>query len=88
MKKKVRALKPMSPHQARTLKDICTLKRDNISGRKSWILLDGTNVVICQQEPGEEAKGTVHLTRSDFVKLTAWYFRPQTRRSRPNGRAE
>lgn len=71
----------LSPAQARTHDDQCKLNRDNINGRRGWILLDGASVSIAEQTVGESAKAIVSLSRSDFEKLVRWYFKPQKLRA-------
>ena len=49
------------------------LRRDNVTTRKSWILLDTGEIVIANQQSGEEATGKVRLTRREFNIMVDWY---------------
>lgn len=81
--KKTIPLKPMSPSEVRTFEQICSLKRDNISVRTGWILLNGANeVVLVKQKNGERATGEVSFTRKEFTRLAQWYLTPQKREKR------
>jgi hypothetical protein len=79
LKKKSKALKPMSPHEARAFKDICTLQSDNYSTAEGWLMIDGSEVVLCKQRAGEPAVASVKLTRGAFKRMIDWYLRPQER---------
>jgi hypothetical protein len=72
-------LKPMTPHEARTIDEICSLRRDNISTPHGWILIDGDRVSLAQQQAGHEAEGTITLPRAEFKRMIDWYLRPQER---------
>lgn len=74
-----RKLKPMTPHEARGFEEICSLQSDNYGGSEGWIMIDGNQVVLCQQRPGENSTGTVHLSRGAFMRMVNWYLRPQER---------
>jgi hypothetical protein len=76
---KRKELKPLSPQAARTNQQICSLRRDNLSARGGWIMIDENTVSIAQQTPGESAVAIAKLSRRDFERLVAWYYRPQKR---------
>lgn len=76
---KQKELKPLSPQAARTEKQICSLRRDNLSARGGWLMIGENSVTIAQQKPGETAAGMATLSRRDFERLVAWYYRPQKR---------
>ena len=67
------AKKKLSPREAKTFKQICSLKRDNIDSKTSWILIDVGVVYIHNQENGEISTGKVVLTRQEFNKFVDWY---------------
>lgn len=77
-------LKPMSPHQARTLNEICSLKSDNYGGAEGWIMIDGPDVILKQQRSGEQPDGGVKFSRGAFKRMIDWYLREQ-QRSADNG---
>ena len=81
MKKK---LKPMSPHEARNLKDICSLNSDNYNTAEGWILIDGNQVTLAKQCAGESSQGSITFSRAAFKRMLDWYLRPQGR-STDNG---
>jgi hypothetical protein len=72
-KKKSKPTKQLAPIDAKSEADICSLKTDNTSTGKSWLLLDGPNLTICNQRSGEGSTGSVSLTRSEFAKFWRWY---------------
>lgn len=70
----------MTPRKAVYPRDIYGLRSDNHSTKQGWIALDGGEVTICAQRPGELPRGstgTVSLSRRDFNALVDWYNRPQ-----------
>jgi len=78
--KKNRIPRLLTPHAARTQRQLSALQRDNISTPNGWILLDGSGrgtVTIAQQKPGKEAEGFVRLPRHEFARLARWYLKPQ-----------
>ena len=79
--KKRRFLGPLSAHECKTEKDICSLRRDNWSTEHGWMMVNVENdtVTICQQRSGEEKAGWVTLPRNEFARLCRGYFRPQAR---------
>ena len=86
-KKQPKKLRPMTPHEARDFKDICSLQSDNYATAEGWIMIDGSEVVLCKQRAGESAFASVKLTRGAFKRMIDWYLRPQER-SADNGPAE
>ena len=67
----------MSPYEAKTLKQVCALKRDNFSLKSAWILTDGCNVTITEQKNGESATQSITLSRAAMNGLIRWYVRDQ-----------
>jgi len=67
----------MSPYDAKTLNEVCSLRRDNFDLPTCWILTDGVNVTISEQKNGEEAKQSLTLPRTQFNALVRWYLRDQ-----------
>ena len=83
MKRKKKALKPLSPHEARTMDQQCSLQSDNLSVKAGWILLNSTGTVILKnQRDGEQPTGSVEFTRRDFARFANWYLKPQKRVTR------
>ena len=68
----------MNPHDAKSLKEVCALRRDNFSTSKYWILTDGFNVTITEQKNGREATQSITVPRSQFNVLVRWYMKEQT----------
>lgn len=69
--------KKLSPRQATTYKQICSLRRDNLSSPNGWIIIDGSAVTLCNQRTGEKSTGQVTFSRKEFHKLIDWYNKPQ-----------
>ena len=69
--------KTLSPRQARTWDQLCSLRRDNSSWGDWWILTDGLNVAIYQQKPGETSTQEISIPIGTFNRLIDWYQRPQ-----------
>lgn len=65
--------KKLAPREARTLKEICSLKRDNLGFERFWFLLDGPYVVIAEQTGGEPAKAIIKMPRRVFDRIVDWY---------------
>jgi hypothetical protein len=66
-------MEKLTPQTANTFAKVCKLKRDNISTRSSWILVDDKYVVIVNQRTGQSAKGKVRLTKKEFDKFIKFY---------------
>lgn len=80
MKRKKKALKPLSPHEARTMDQQCSLLTDNIATKAGWILLNSTGTVVLKnQRDGESPTGSVEFSRRDFARFAKWYLTPQKR---------
>jgi hypothetical protein len=62
-----------TPKKANTFKQICKLKRDNVSTRKSWMLLHEGGVTITNQVTGKESTGEVKLTKKEFERFIKFY---------------
>lgn len=71
--------KPLSPMNARTLNELCSLQRDNWAYGDFWIMVDGNEVVLAAQKHGESATGSVSIPRRHFKELVQWYMRDQER---------
>lgn len=63
----------LTPKTANTFNKICQLKRDNVSTRKSWMLIDERGISICNQKIGETNTGKVRLTRKEFERFIKFY---------------
>lgn len=78
--------KMLSPMQARTDEQVCSLNRDNTTTGDFWILSDGITVTITHQVLGESPKASVSVPCAEFNKLVRWYMRGQKIRSKRNDR--
>lgn len=69
--------KKLTPQTANTFNKICKLKRDNISTRRSWMLLGGdgnpNNITIVNQIAGHEKTGSITLTKKEFERMIKFY---------------
>lgn len=63
----------LKPIEARTLKQMCSLKEDNIATHDWWILLNEGSITICNQASGESAKDSISIPRHIFDKFARWY---------------
>lgn len=63
----------MTPKAARTEKALIALRRDNVSTRNSWFLIDEGHVHIANQKTGESPTGKVTLTRAEFEAFVRFY---------------
>jgi hypothetical protein len=63
----------LSPRNAKTFKQLCSLRTDNTQSKTSWILLDVGTVHIHNQKNGENSTGEVTLTRREFNQFVDWY---------------
>lgn len=75
--------KRLSPKNARTFDQVCSLNRDNTEAGDYWILTDGDCVTLTQQAVGESPVGSVSIPRELFIRFINWYQRPQKIRSKP-----
>lgn len=66
-------MKKLTPQQAKTFKQICSLKTDNCGTPRSWISVDVGVVCIYNQRNGESSTGNVTLSRADFERFIRWY---------------
>lgn len=64
----------MKPKEVKRDSDISKLRRDNVSTRRSGILLNGINeIVITNQKTGENPTGKVALTKREFQTFVDWW---------------
>jgi len=64
----------MKPKDVKRECDILHCKADNVNTPRSWILFNRANeIVICNQNAGEEPTGKVFITRRDFQKFVDWW---------------
>ncbi len=80
--KKCRKLKPLSPSEARSIDELCSMRSDNFGTGTHWILTDSLKVTIAAQVPGNNATQMMSVDRQTFNKLIHWYVRKQARYSR------
>lgn len=71
---------------AKTIDELCRLKRDNMSYGDFWLLSDGYNVTICQQKVGESPHGSVSVPRHIFNRMVDFYCKPQPAKPRKRTR--
>ena len=72
-------MKKLAPCQAKTLRQICSLRSDNYSTADAWILLaGGSGVCLTNQRSGEPATASVTIPRVQFNRLVDWYLKEQT----------
>jgi hypothetical protein len=69
--------KTMSPKQARTDEQVCSLNRDNQTFGDYWIIGGGDNVYIACQPEGCPAESNISIPRDVFIRMVNWYQRPQ-----------
>ena len=67
----------MTPRQAKTFNQICTLQADKTETQNSWLMLEEDVVYLTNQKSGEPPTGEVEISRKDFEKFIAWYDRDQ-----------
>lgn len=67
----------LRPRNAKTLKQMCSLRSDFCGTRNSWIVLDYDNVHIHNQNEGQPSTGHVTLTHTEFNRFIDWYNREQ-----------
>lgn len=75
-------MKKLSPRNAKTLNEICSLRTDHHDLKHSWILTDGVNVTITKQDVGCLSTESVTLPRREFNLLIDWYVKEQQTVSR------
>lgn len=67
----------MKPYDAKTLDEVCSLERDNISFGDFWILSDGHTVSLRKQKQGEMPSEGIQVPRATFNKMVDWYLKDQ-----------
>ena len=70
----------LTPIEARTFKQICSLPRDNLDTSGHWIQLDVGEVTIAKQKGGEAAKVMLTVPRAQFDRMVRWYMTGSLRR--------
>jgi len=80
MKKKQKPLSPMSLRDARTDKEICSLRYDNISTKHFWMLVTPGEVTLTRQTTGERAQVMVSMPRRIFNRFVDAYTKKQPRK--------
>jgi len=75
-----------APKDAKKNRQICALQSDNHSTSDYWILLQETKrsheVILSKQRNGEQRQETITIPRGQFLRLVAWYLKPQKTRKR------
>lgn len=66
-------MKKLTPREAKTWKQILSLKRDNISTPGYWFLLDVGEVHLAAQKNKENATAAISIPRRDFNKFVDFY---------------
>lgn len=73
----------LSPYDARTMRAVCRLKRDNITCGDFWIMTDGVTVWLGEQKFKEPSRQSVAIPRAKFKRLVDWYMAPQRQHKSP-----
>lgn len=63
----------VTPRKARTITQFLRMKRDNISWRGYWMLVEDTRVSIAKQKIGYECGGIVSIPKRIFDVMVDWY---------------
>lgn len=63
----------MRPIDAKTDKQICKLRRDNLSTKEFWILLGEGEVTLAKQRNLAPAEVMLKIPRAQFDRLVRWY---------------
>ena len=63
----------MKPIEAKTDKQICSLKRGNYDTKQHWLLIDGAYITVCRQSSGKPAEASMKIPRSEFDRMARWY---------------
>lgn len=71
------SVKSLSPRNANSFDKVCLLNRDNKTVGDCWILTDGSQVSIVQQNLGEAPRQEISIPRAQFNRLIAWYLKEQ-----------
>lgn len=66
------------PALAKSLGELCSLKRDNVQRGDYWIITDGYQVSVAQQKLGEVASGMVSVPTDVFLRFVRWYLTGDT----------
>ena len=67
----------LKPRDAKTLKQVCSLRRDNASRGGFWVLVDETSVTVCKQKSGEPGGPMVTMPRYVWEHFAHFYENPQ-----------
>jgi hypothetical protein len=66
--------KTLTPKTVKNFNEILKLKRDNVSTRKSWMLINGINsITITNQVAGQAQTGSVTITKKEFERFIKFY---------------
>jgi len=66
--------KELTPKTANTFNKICKLKRDNVSTRNSWMIMElPDRIIISNQKNGHERTGKITLTKKEFERFIRFY---------------
>lgn len=69
--------KNMRPYDAKTIGEVCQLQRDNYDAGDFWILTDGYEVSLAEQEVGSYPSQKITVPRAMFNRMVSWYMREQ-----------
>lgn len=78
--------KQPTPQQAKTRHQIASLDRDNVSTRRSWMLVDEGKITITEQQGARDATASVSMPRKDFDRFVRWYTTGEWAPDRPPGK--
>lgn len=74
----------LAPRDAKTFKQVCSLRTDNRATKDGWIMVTGENrVVVVNQRTGEPGTGEVTFSLGQFRQLVDWFNTPQETMKRP-----
>ena len=63
----------LSPREAKTNTQLCSLKMDNLSYKHFWFLVQEKTVTLAKQTTGEQLEHIVEIPKSLFNKMVDWY---------------
>jgi len=69
--------KKLSPRNAKTENELCSLQSDNKSVKDYWIMIEGAKISIAKQTLGSEADWCFSIPKRQFNALIDWYNKEQ-----------
>lgn len=65
--------RPMAPRDARNETDIRAMPRDNVESGDFWMITDGCQVSLAQQQIGKSPTASIGVPRKVFDAFVDWY---------------